>query len=65
VTIDLLETLRAVIDGIANAGGEPQQIIAPLLVYEFGMPGGTEKVLSPIGFVPVQRAGVLKIRTAS
>jgi len=59
--IDRLEALRAVIDGVADTGGEPHKIVAPLLVREFRMSGGTEEILSPIGFFPMQRAGVLKI----
>ena len=39
--VDRLEVLRAVIDGIPNAGRKTEKIVAPLLVHELVMPGGT------------------------
>jgi len=62
--INRLEALGAVIDGVTDAGREPKEIIASFLVHELGMTRGTEKILASIGFVPMERTGVLKIDSA-
>jgi len=59
--INRLEALGAVVNGVTDAWGEPKEIIAPFLVHEFGMTRGTEKIFALIGFVPMERTGVLKI----
>ena len=62
--INCLEVTGAVIDGVADAGRKPKEIVAPFLVHELGMPRRTEKILSSIGFAPVKGTRVLKIDSA-
>lgn len=62
--VDRLEVLGSIIDGLPDAGRKPKIIVASLLGYELGMPGWAKEIFSSIGFIPVERAGVLNIAPA-
>jgi len=62
--INRLEVPGSIIDGVPDAGRKPKEIVAPFLDHEVGMPCWAEEILPSIGFIPVQRACVLKIDPA-
>jgi len=64
LVINHLKALGAIIDGVPDAGRKSEEIIAAFLARELGMPCRTEEILPLIGFVPVERTGVLKIDSA-
>jgi hypothetical protein len=53
--------MGAIIDGVSDAGRKAKKIVAPFLVHELGMPCWAEEIFPSISFVPMERAGVLKI----